>query len=430
MKRKLAFPFVAAADLAIDFFIMVMVSTLLFVLTVLGVSLVWLFGFGLLFFALCVPLVRFIGYEERRRAAVMYSIHIPDTPRALSTKAGWKRVPDQLWKDFRQASFWRTVGFIIASSLLAWIGVTAGFTLLGGGIGALLSSVVHSIAGSGEPLLYTYASIEIAAWVVPLIGIASVAVGVLVVVVYGVVDRIMARALLGATKADLLRVNVSDLSEARESAVNVAASDRMRVERDLHDGVQPRLVSVALTLGMAKNKVERDPDEARVLIDQAHSETKNAITELRQLARGIHPAILVDRGLDAALSALVARCAVPVSITVDLPARGTPEVEAVIYFSVAEALTNIDKHAHASQCWVQVRYVEGEARTSITDNGIGGARIQAGLGASGLAGIRDRVSAAGGSFSLTSPEGGPTTLNIEVPWRTSAAANTTVTEVL
>lgn len=192
----------------------------------------------------------------------------------------------------------------------------------------------------------------------------------------------------------------------------------MRVERDLHDGVQPRLVSVAMTLGMAKNKFDSEPEKARELIGLAHSETKNAITELRQLARGIHPAVLTDRGLDAALSALAARCTVPSTISVELPGRATPEVEAVVYFSVAEALTNVDKHSTASRCSVQVYRVGDRVAAVVTDDGVGGACVRDGLAASGLAGIRDRVQAAGGEFRLASPEGGPTTLTVQVPWRT------------
>src|SRR5690606_39520462 len=127
----------------------------------------------------------------------------------------------------------------------------------------------------------------------------------------------------------VLREKVDTLSDARQGAVDAASIERQRIERNLHDGVQPQLVSVAMTLGMARSKFDTDPEAARALLDQAHTEAKASITELRQLARGIHPAVLTDRGLDAALSAVASRCQVPTTISVTVPGRAAPEAEAV-----------------------------------------------------------------------------------------------------
>ncbi|MFC4223839.1 histidine kinase [Lysinibacter cavernae] len=421
MKRKLTFPLVAAADLAVDATIMAIVSTVLGTLISVGMSLIWVVGIGLVFLAACIFVVRFVAYEERQRAAAVYRLTIQEPPRVRTQKTGVAGFFHQLWVDVTQSSFWRAVLFIVVSSVLAAIGALLGLGAIGAGVGMLLGTAIRP---DGDPLWFTAfaenwgnTDAALPGWVVPVSGIAAIAIGVAVTICYGLVDRALAPALLGPTQAALLRGDVSSLSEARESAVSAAAGDRMRVERDLHDGVQPRLVSVAMTLGMAKNKLESDPAEARELIDMAHSETKNAITELRQLARGIHPAVLTDRGLDAALSALVARCAVPSSLAVDLPERGTPEVEAVIYFSVAEALANIDKHSRASRCTVQVYRVADQVVAVVTDDGVGGAAVQDGLAGSGLAGIRDRVQSAGGEFRVASPQGGPTTLTVRVPWR-------------
>ncbi|NLT25044.1 MAG: sensor histidine kinase, partial [Microbacteriaceae bacterium] len=198
----------------------------------------------------------------------------------------------------------------------------------------------------------------------------------------------------------------------RTQAMAAAEIERTRIERDLHDGVQPRLVSVAMTLGMAKRKLRDDPAGAERLIDEAHGSVKTAVTELRQLVRGIHPAVLQDRGLDAALSALVGRSAVPVDISVDLHRRYPNQVEAAMYFAVAESLANAAKHSGATSIRVLITEHAGSIWARIDDNGRGGARA---LPGGGLDGVHKRVTAAGGTFSLSSPEGGPTTIEVSVP---------------
>ena len=188
---------------------------------------------------------------------------------------------------------------------------------------------------------------------------------------------------------------------------------RTRIERDLHDGVQPRLVSVGMTLGLAQQKVDVDPQAAKELIAEAHTSTKAAITELRQLARGIHTSVLDDRGLDAALSALAARSPVPVTLDVRVPGRCGPAAEAAVYFVIAESLTNAAKHSRGTEARVLVRLrEEGTLWARIEDNGVGGARVVAG---GGLDGIANRVLGVGGTFRLDSPGGGPTTVEVTVP---------------
>src|SRR5690606_29381176 len=156
-----------------------------------------------------------------------------------------------------------------------------------------------------------------------------------------------------------LRRRIDTLSNARQGAVDAAAIERQRIERDLHDGAQPRLVAMAMTLGMAKAKFDSDPEAARAMLEQAHLDAKAAITDLRQLARGIHPAVLTDRGLDAALSALAERVAIPTTVDVRLDGRLASEVEAVVYFAIAEALTNVSKHSGATRCTVTVSCENG-----------------------------------------------------------------------
>jgi signal transduction histidine kinase len=167
-----------------------------------------------------------------------------------------------------------------------------------------------------------------------------------------------------------------------------------------------------MNLGRARSRYEEDPVAARALLEEAHTEAKQALVELRNLARGIHPAVLADRGLDAALSGLAGRSPVPVTVEVDVAARPSRTVEAIAYFVVGEALTNVAKHAEASHASVVVRRLDGVLRVVVTDDGVGGADL---AGGTGLAGLADRVSGVDGRLSLHSPAGGPTVLTVEMP---------------
>lgn len=222
----------------------------------------------------------------------------------------------------------------------------------------------------------------------------------------------LAKALLGPTKAARLAVKADHLQASRARGVDAAEAERRRIERDLHDGAQQRLVAVAMTLGRAKNKLADDPDSARLLIDEAHADAKQAVAELRDLARGIYPAVLGDRGLDAALSALAARCPVPVRVDVDTTPRPPAAVESTAYFIVAETLTNVAKHATATSVGVIVRRTGNTVTVQVVDNGQGGAAMRAG---GGLAGLADRAATIDGVMSVTSPPGGPTVITAELP---------------
>ena len=222
----------------------------------------------------------------------------------------------------------------------------------------------------------------------------------------------LAANLLGPSERAALANRIDELSARREQLVAVVEAERRRIERDLHDGAQQRLVALAMNLGMAKDKFDKDPPAARVLLDEAHAEAKHAMVELRNLARGIHPAVLSDRGLDAALSSLAGRAPVPVSVDVSVPDRPPAAIETTAYFVVAEALTNIAKHAGATRAAVNVARVNGHLTVEITDDGIGGADVKRGTG---LAGLVDRVTAVDGTVHLSSPIGGPTILTVELP---------------
>ena len=205
------------------------------------------------------------------------------------------------------------------------------------------------------------------------------------------------------------RETADDLRSSRARLAAAADAERRRIERDLHDGAQQRLVALAMTLGRAR--ATEDPALSKQLVDEAHGEAKEALVELRNLARGIHPAVLTDRGLDAAVSALAARCPIPVAVDVDLPRRASAHSEAIAYFVVAEALTNVAKHAQATRAWLTVEYLGDRLVVEVLDNGRGGA-LDTGIGISGL---RDRVRAVDGDLHLSSPPGGGTTLRVELP---------------
>ncbi len=229
------------------------------------------------------------------------------------------------------------------------------------------------------------------------------------------VDRVLVHGLLGPTR---LSARVVELESDRGVVVDTAAADLRRIERDLHDGAQARLVALAMDLGLAKEKLTEDPQAAARMVDDAHGEVKTALQELRDLARGIHPAVLTDRGLDAALSAVASRCTVPVQVEVDLPARPAAAIEGIAYFTVSELLQNISKHAQATWAAVDVWRVENRLMLQVVDNGVGGADTS---GGSGLAGLAERLDAVDGILVVDSPVGGPTRVTAELPWRAEPA---------
>ncbi|MDP9683480.1 signal transduction histidine kinase [Streptomyces griseoviridis] len=227
-------------------------------------------------------------------------------------------------------------------------------------------------------------------------------------------DRAMVRGLL--CPSDELERRIAELESDRGVVVDTAAADLRRIERDLHDGAQARLVNLAMGLGLAKEKLlEGQADEqVAAMVEEAHGEVKLALQELRDLARGIHPAVLTDRGLDAALSSVASRCTVPVRVDVDLTERPAPAIEGIAYFTVSELLQNISKHSHARSAAVEVWRTDERLLIQVWDDGRGGARLDGGTGMKGLA---DRLGAVDGLFVVDSPEGGPTTVTAELPWR-------------
>jgi signal transduction histidine kinase len=242
-------------------------------------------------------------------------------------------------------------------------------------------------------------------------GIALLAAAPWLTAAVGALDTRAARALLGPSRAEELEYRVEHLTQSRTGVVDAADAERRRLERDLHDGTQQRLVALAMRLGLARAQ-PGDEAHARRVIAEAHEEAKAALADLRNLIRGLHPAVLEDRGLDAALSGVTARLPIPVRLTVDVPRRPSPTIEAVAYFVVSESLTNITKHAQASQAEVFVQRVGDRMHIIVSDDGVGGADPARGTG---LAGLAKRAASVDGSFEIASPPGGPTLITVDLP---------------
>jgi signal transduction histidine kinase len=318
----------------------------------------------------------------------------------------------RLWAQAQAASTWRQIGYHALS------GVTATTALL----------VVLWFWAAGAVL----ATIAVTFWALPdrtILGVHLHRPGTIIgLTLAGLViffaapwvtrsaaelDVRLARALLSPSRSEVLTRRVASLSASREELVDAADAERRRIERDLHDGTQQRLVSIAMNLGLARATLTSDvPEPLRATIEQVHGEAKHALSELRDVVRGMHPAVLDELGLDAALSGIAARCAVPVRLTVDLPRRPPRAVEAVAYFLVSEALANVAKHARASRVDVSVAALPGLLQVVVSDDGHGGADP---AGGTGLRGLAQRIRAVDGTLTLSSPAGGPTILVAELP---------------
>lgn len=220
------------------------------------------------------------------------------------------------------------------------------------------------------------------------------------------------RLLLAPTEKSRLTARVRHLATSRANTINTQAAEIRRIERDLHDGAQARLVALGMHLGMAEQIVTQDPDTARTMLTEARETTRHALTELRDLVRGIHPPVLVERGLHGAVHALALTHQLPVHVSIDLDGRPADPVESAAYFAIAELLTNAAKHANATQARVHINHGREQLVITVTDNGHGGATPTPG---SGLAGITRRLDAFDGTMNITSPQGGPTIVTLEIP---------------
>lgn len=232
------------------------------------------------------------------------------------------------------------------------------------------------------------------------------------------VDETLAKALLGPSRNEELALRLESLTRSRAAIVAATDAERRRIERDLHDGAQQRLVSLAMNLGMARARFSDVPEPVNEMIADAHEEALLALAEVREFVRGLHPAVLTDRGLDAALSGLAARAPIPVRLRVDMPQPAAPSVEAVAYFIVSEAITNVVKHAKATRADVTVARDSAVLKIVVADDGSGGAvvgRPGESDSGTGLMGLMQRAASVDGTLTIDSPPGGPTIITAELP---------------
>lgn len=361
-----------------------------------------------------IYLMRGVEWVERARSEAVFGLNIGVPPRRLTPHTGFQGWAHQLWLDISSTRFWKGFGHHYLRMIYDMLATGLAFALLTFAFLGPAAAVAIRHSDKNAGLVFLSPPI---AW---LLAIIAVIAAVATLILAPAVDAAIDRWLLSPSPTAALEYQVSALADARQGAVSSAQTERHRIERDLHDSVQPRLVSLAMTIGLAQTKLDSDPPAAKALIAEAHDDAKSALVELRNVVRGIAPTILSDRGLDAALSSVVQRTetsGVPTTLHVELPRRLPEEVESVAYFVVAEALTNIAKHANASQAVVTVRLDDAAnvLHVSVFDDGKGGAVIDTGENATGLRGLDERVRAAGGSFAVSSPVTGPTIVTAVLP---------------
>jgi signal transduction histidine kinase len=373
----------------------------------------------LLVAAVALLLVPVLTWVQRHRLRATAGIDIPPQPR----RPDWLS-RDGITETLRSQAYWRQAGYhYLAGPALGAAAIAAIGVWLAGVLytfeyvyvwalspeGALRRGTGGATSGSPLPLVFGSIPADVALTVA---GVAGLFLAPWLTAAVASLDARAASALLGASRAEELQHRVEHLTETRAGVVDAADAERRRLERDLHDGTQQRLVSLAMNLGMARARAS-SAEEAQQAIAEAHEAAKAALAELRDLIRGLHPAVLEDRGLDAALSGVAARMPIPVRLTVDgLARRPSPVIEAVAYFVVSEGLANIAKHAQASQAEVFVQRSGDRLHVIVTDDGVGGADPARGTG---LAGLARRAQSVDGTFEVVSPPGGPTVLSVDLP---------------
>ncbi|MFT4049488.1 MAG: sensor domain-containing protein [Solirubrobacterales bacterium] len=378
--------------------------SLAFALTiiVIGLPLVMLIFWG---FRVCA------GIERRRLAIVdpepVLVEYAPEVQGNAIRRALAMLVDGQSWKDVGWFVFLSTFGAVAAGFALWVWGVAIGWILY--------PLFGWALPGSWTPVGWIFGDDMnfVTSFLMVPIGIAMVVVATWVGAATTYVLAQISRACLSSSEEGLLRGRVSELERRRQQTIEQQTTAMSRIERDLHDGAQARLVALALDLGMAEQKIDDDPAAARELIEEARAEAQRALQELRDLVRGIGPQILRDRGLHAALSPLAAKSPIPVEMTIDLTERPSERIEQVAYFVTSEALANAIKHSGAKKININVWRNEDWCYLRVSDNGSG----RADEDGEGLRGLRARVEAVDGRLVVDSPAGGPTIIDAWLPFR-------------
>ena len=379
---------------------------------------------GIALIGVSVRGARGIGGMQRRLAGALLDESI-DEPEPFEPRPGYL---GWLQSALRDRTGWKAMAYLAIKVPLAIVAFVTAFSLWWDAFRCLtypLWAVAHhgGVAEWGAIRIFfqpNYLSDQSSG---PFVVLATVITGAIFfflapwpVRFFDYLDRLLMRALLAP---DAMTVRVRTLEQARAQTVDASAATLRRIERDLHDGTQAQLVALAMRLGMAKEKLS-DPDhldieQVRDLVNDAHKGAKEAIVELRDLARGIHPPAL-DVGLEGALATLAARSTIPTELSVTIDERPSPAIEAIAYFCVAELMANIVQHAHASRASISCAQQGEWLRLVVRDDGQGGAHLAlVGSSSSGLAGLTDRVHAVDGRLHITSPPGGPTVVTVDLP---------------
>src|SRR5919108_2625806 len=366
-----------------------------------------LIGIPVLIFT--VYIWRWLAGLERQLIGLLTGIHISSPYRAVRSGASWW---EKLKSTLADPATWKDLVFLLLQFPLGIASFVIATVVLGVAIGALWAPAYYWAIEDGIDVGLFHADTLIEALALMPIGALVLFVGVPVLGALGRLYGLLASVLLGSNPDPELTAEVSDLRDARMRIITAADAERRRIERDLHDGAQQRLVALALTLRMAERRAAAGDPEAAELVRQAGEEAGHALTELRDLARGIHPAILTNRGLRAALDDLAARATVPVEITATPDERLPEPVEAAAYFVVSECLTNVSKHSSAQVADVSVTLGDGRVTVTVSDDGVGGAELGDG---SGLQGLVDRVGAVDGQLTVHSPPGEGTRVVATIP---------------
>jgi len=366
---------------------------------------------GMEVLALTTAVVRWRADIERRmgaRAGVPIRRPYLPAPRAEVGSRPWLRwiiTDPATWRDMA----WLLPGALIGAALgLVTVAIPA-YGLIGIGLLPLWLFLADIWFGYG--MFWPTANLA-EAWLSLPQGLAILTIGLVVAPLLRGVDARFARVLLAPTAAAELRLRVAHLTLTRADAIDAQAAELRRIERDLHDGAQARMVSVGMTIGLAERLVRRDPAAALKLLAEARASSTAALIELRHLVRGIHPPVLAERGLEGAVQALALSLPVRTQVTSHLPGRLDTPVESAVYFAVAEALANMGRHSHARSAWVTINHAEGLLEVEVGDDGVGGADAARGTG---LQGIQRRLDAFDGTIAVSSPPGGPTVVTMELP---------------
>jgi signal transduction histidine kinase len=360
---------------------------------------------GIPLLAVTLIVVHLGANTERERAAMVLGVPIARSP-APAGGASWAR----RWRArLTDRATWKELAYML---LLGPVGIIAGavvIALWSATLAAFASPAVAAAAPHGSWLARLSALALVG---LVLGGFVLAAITIAATRGLGLACASLASGLLAPNEQALLAARVRALEQTRAGVVESADAQLRRLERDLHDGAQHRLAYIAMELDRARSRMKTDPESANELLGRAHEESKKAMSELRDLVRGIHPSVLSDRGLDAAVSGLAERCPVPVDVSVTLAGRPPTAVETAAYYVVAESLTNVAKHARAQTAAVTIRGSDRGLEIEVRDDGAGGAARVPG---SGLEGLAQRVEALDGTLTITSPAGGPTTVRAELP---------------